>query len=81
MRACVHVCVCVCVCVYRLKDKLSDGLIDEFIAALEQLNSPELIWKVRVWPLTFMGGACEIIPCMPPSAFFNYIAITTIFVV
>lgn len=30
----------------RLKEKLNDQLMDDFIAALEQLNSPELVWKV-----------------------------------
>ena len=30
----------------RLEQRLHSPLVEDFIAALEQLNSPELVWKV-----------------------------------
>lgn len=43
----IMLCYFVVVYHHRLKEKLHSQLMDEFIASLEQLNSPELAWKVK----------------------------------
>ena len=36
---------------FRLREKLRNQLVDDFVTALEQLNSPELVWKVSSFSL------------------------------
>ena len=47
LSVCMSVCLPVCLSVCSLRAAVSSPLIDDFVAGLEQLNSPELLWKDR----------------------------------